>query len=56
MLFSSLCIFWKKLSLILCLNELTLLVDLNPMIGYSIFLAPNRTDTFGQCYFCEMEG
>ena len=27
MSFSSLCIFWKKLSLILCLNELTLFVD-----------------------------
>ena len=27
MSFSSLCIFWKKLSLILCLNELILFVD-----------------------------
>ena len=27
MLFSSLCIFWKKFSLILCFNELTLFVD-----------------------------
>ena len=26
-LFSSLCIFWKKLSFILCLNELILFVD-----------------------------
>ena len=48
--------FGKKFSLILCVNELILFVNLNQKKGYSIFLASSRTGCFGQSYFCKMEG
>ena len=43
MSFSSLCIFWKTLTLILCLNELILFLDFKSedrLLSYSIFLTP----------------
>ena len=57
-MFFPLSVFWRKLSLILCLNELILSVDFKSedTVGYSIFLARSRTGIFGQHYFCEMEG
>ena len=56
MLFSSLCIFWKKLSLILCLNEVTLFVDFKSDDRLFHIFAPSRSDTFGKCYFCKTVG
>ena len=44
MLFSSLCIFWKKLSFTLCLNELILFVDFKSVDRLFHILGPkNRT-------------
>ena len=57
MSFSSLCIFWKKLSLILCLNELIPFVDfksadsLRPHIGQALLASARYAVDFLQWWY-----